>query len=151
MRRAIAFLGLALLAAGCGKSEAPKAEGPAGRPGTEEARTCIVTYLAQCGWKDVELVRLADSPDIPTPAKVPADAWAYTFSATYTNVFGERRTSENWVAVLTRADGQARLKSCFDESRRLVGGHSGEEVAERGTLTPLPPGDDMPAIIAPKP
>jgi hypothetical protein len=154
MRRVITFLGLALLAAGCGGSKTPTAEAPAaatGRPGADEAKACIATYLGQCGCKDVELVSLAERPDVPAGAKIPGEAWAYTFSAKYTDLFGERRASENWVAVLARADGKPCLKSCFDDAKRLVGGHSGEEVVEKGVLTPGPAGEDAPVIIAPKP
>ena len=154
MRRAITLLGLTLLAAGCGGGKSPTAEAPGpvtGRPGAEEAKACIAAYLGQCGWKDVELVSLADQPDLPPGAKVTGEAWAYTFSAKYTDLFGERRASENWVAVLTRTDGKPCLKSCFDGAKRQVGGHSGEEMAERGVLTPAPPGGDPPVIIAPKP
>jgi len=154
MRRAIAFVGLALFMAGCGGGK-PSAESPAqaatGKPGADEAKACIVNYLGQCGWKDVELVRLADQPDMPTGSKVTGEAWAFTFSATYTNIVGERQTSENWVAVVARADGKPCVKGCFDETRRMVGGHSGEEQAERGNLTKLPPGPELPAIVPPKP
>lgn len=153
MRRAITFLGLALFAAGCG-GKSPTAERPAvpaGRPGTDEARACIAAYLGQCGWRDVELVSLADQTEVPAGTKVTGEAWAYTFSAKYTDLFGERRASENWVAVLARDDGKPCLKSCFDDTKRLVGGHSGEEMSERGILTPAPPAGDPPVIIAPKP
>ena len=143
MRRAIAFLGLALLAAGCGgKTPTGEAAAATGRPEGEEAKACIAAYLVQCGWRDVELVSLADQPDVPKGGKAAGETWAYTFSARDTDLFGERRASENWVAVLTRADGKPCLTSCFDETKRLVGGHSGEEPAEKGAL---------PAIVPPKP
>jgi hypothetical protein len=153
MRRAITFLGLALLAAGCG-GKTPTAETaavPAGRPGADEAKACIAAYLGQCGWRDVELVSLADQADVPTGAKVTGEAWAFTFSAKYTDLFGERQASQNWVAVLSRTDGKPCLKSCFDEAKRLVGGHSGEETSERAVLTPAPPAGDPPVIISPNP
>jgi|SRR5262245_16709666 len=141
MRRAIAWLGLTLLAAGCGGGKTPTAGGTAaaaGRPAADEARACISDYLGQCGWKDVELVSLADQADVPQAANATGEVWAFTFSAKYTDVFGERRATESWVAVLTRTDGKPCLKSCFDESRHLVGGHSGSEVAE------------APAVISPQ-
>ena len=146
MRRAITWLSLTLLAAGCSKSDGPKAEAPAGRPAADEAGACIIAYLGQCGWKDVQLVAVADQPDVPKEA-AGGEAWAYTFSATYTDVFGERRTSENWVAVLTRSDGKPCLTCCFDEAKRLVGGHRGDETA----LGPAPSGSEMPGIVPPKP
>jgi hypothetical protein len=154
MRRAIAFLGLAVLAAGCGDTKTPTAEAPTaatGRPAADEARACIAAYLGQCGWRDVELVSLADQQDVPKGGKSAGDAWAFTFSAKYTDLFGERRTSENWVAVLTRADGKPCMTSCFDDAKRLVGGHSGHEAAEKGALGPMPPPADLPAIVPPKP
>jgi hypothetical protein len=154
MRRTIAFVGLAFLAAGCGGS--PSADGTAsvsatGKPTDDEAKACIVAYFSQCGWQDVQLVRMADHAEIPKGAKVTGEVWAYTFSATYTNVVGEKVTSENWVAVVARADGKPCVKGCFDETRRMVGGHSGDELAEKGILIPQPPAADAPAIIAPKP
>jgi hypothetical protein len=147
MRRAIAFLGFTLLVVGCSKSDGPKAEAPAGRPAADEAGACIVAYLGQCGWQNVQLAGVADLADVPKDAGTTGDAWAYTFSATYTDVFGERRTSESWVAVITRADGKPCLKCCFDESKRLVGGHRGDETA----LGPSRSGSEMPGIVPPKP
>jgi hypothetical protein len=141
------LLGLALLAGGCGKSGTPKTEAPAGRPAADEAKACIVAYLGQCGWKDVELTRVADHPDVPPAAKAAGEAWAYSFSAAYTDVVGDRRTSENWVAVVTRADGKPCVTSCFDEASRQVGGHTGAEVADRGARG----GEAVPGIVAPRP
>lgn len=145
MKRAMALLGLALLAAGCGKSGNSTAENAApaaatGKPADDEAKGCIVAYLGQCGWQDVQLTHMVDQPEVPKAAKVTEEAWAFTFTATYTNVVGERLTSENWVAVVTRSSGKPCVKCCFDEARHLVGGHSGEEIVS-----------DQPAIVAPKP
>lgn len=157
MTRAIAFLGLALLAVGCGggKDGQPTADAgsapAAGKPAPDEAKACIVTYLNQCGWKDVELAQVTDQPQVPAEAQVVGEAWAFAFTAHYTNVFGERQTSSNWVAVVTRADGQPCVKSCFDDSRKLVGGHTGFEANEKGTLVKLAPADDLPPIVAPRP
>jgi hypothetical protein len=158
MRRATAFLGLALLAAGCsgGKDGKPTAEAPADRPGPDEARACIVAYLNQCGWRDVELTQIADQAKVPDAARAAGDAWAYSFTARYTSVVGERQTSANWVAVVTRADGKPCVSCCFDEGSRLVGGHSGTELpaAEKGDLTALAAGPapaELPPIVAPKP
>jgi len=153
MTRAIALFGLALLVAGCGggKEGKPTADAAAGRPAPDEAKACIVTYLNQCGWKDVELAEVADQPDVPAGAKTGGEAWAFTFTAHYTNVFGERRTSANWVAVVARADGKPHVMSCFDEARHLVGGHTGAEVNEKGTLVASAPAGDLPPIVAPKP
>jgi len=154
MKRTIAWLGLALLSAGCGgKPNAdPSASAAAtGKPAADEAKACIVAYLGQCGWQDVELVRMADCPELPKGAKATGELWAFTFSATYTNVVGERLTSENWVAVVARADGKPCVTGCFDEARRLVGGHTGDEVADKATLTPQSPAPEAPAIVPPKP
>jgi hypothetical protein len=155
----MAFLGLAMLAAGCdgGKGETPTAEAtaPAGKPAADEARTCIVAYLNQCGWRDVELTRIADQTKVPDAARPTGDAWAFSFTASYTNVFGERQTSANWTAVVTRADGKPCVTSCFDDSQRLVGGHTGAELpAEKGNLNGLaaaPTVAELPPIVAPKP
>jgi hypothetical protein len=137
MKRAIAFLGLALVAAGCGgKSGADTAAAPAtGKPGPDEAKACIAAYMAQCGWKDVDVVRLADHPEVPKGANTPGTVWAFSFAATYTNVFGERQTTENWVAVIGRDGETARVTSCFDDACRLVGGHSGAEEYEKAVVT----------------
>jgi hypothetical protein len=156
MTRAIACLGLALLAVGCGGSKdgQPAADAgsapAAGKPAPDEAQACIRTYLSQCGWKDVELAQVTDQPQVPAEAKVTGEAWAFTFTAHYTNVFGERQTSANWVAVLGRADGKACVKSCFDEGRKLVGGHTGSEANEKGTLVKMEAAGDLPPVVAPK-
>jgi len=157
MARAIAWFGLALLVVGCGGGKQGKpvadAGAPAGKPGPDEAKACIVTYLNQCGWKDVELARVSDQPELPAGAGAGAggEAWAFAFTAHYTNVLGERRTSENWVAVVARAAGKPTVTSCFDETRHLVGGHTGAEADEKGTLVASAPAGDLPPIVAPKP
>ena len=141
MTRAIAFLGLALpgrrVRGRQGRQAGGRGRGPrqaAGKPAADEAKACIVTYLNQCGWKDVELAGVSDQADVPAGARATGEAWAFSFTAHYTNVFGERRTSANWVAVVGRAAGKACVTSCFDETRHLVGGHSGAEANEKGTL-----------------
>ena len=153
MARAIAFLGLALLAIGCGSKDGPAtADGSApaaGKPAPDETKACIVAYLNQCGWKDVELAQVTDQAELPAGAKVTGEAWAYGFTAHYTNVFGERQTSANWVAVVARADGKPCVKSCFDEGRKLVGGHTGAEANEKGTLVRHEAAGELPPVVAP--
>jgi len=148
MKYALGFLGAALLAVGCTNSNKPKAEAEQaaiGKPAGDETKACITAYLGQCGWKDVELVKLDEREDVPREAMiVRGEAWAYTFTANYTNLFGERQTSENWVAVLARDEGKACVKSCLDSSKRLVGGHSGAEGTDDT------PQEALPAIVAPR-
>jgi hypothetical protein len=152
MTRATAFLGLALFAVGCGGStHGPTAEKPAGKPADDEARTCVLAYLTECGWKNVELANFTERPDVPAEAHAGSQAWAFVFTARYTNVMGERQTSENWVAVLGRSEGKPCVQSCFDNSRRQVGGHTGAEPNEKGTLVASAPADDLPPIVPPKP
>jgi hypothetical protein len=152
MTRLIAFLSLALLAFGCGSSTDHRTgEKPAGKPADDEARTCIVAYLSECGWKNVELANVAERSDVPAEAHAGSQAWAFTFTARYTNVIGERQTSENWVAVLGRSEGKPCVQSCFDDSRRQVAGHTGAEPNEKGTLASFAPADDLPPIVPPQP
>lgn len=153
MKYAMGFLGLALLAAGCTDSSKPKGEAgqaATGKPADDETKVCITTYLGQCGWKDVELVKMDERSDVPREAKIVSkEAWAYTFTANYTNVFGERKTSENWVVVLTRDEGKPCVRSCLDSEKKLVGGHSGAEGTDVAVLAPMPEADNLPAIVAP--
>jgi hypothetical protein len=155
MKRAIAFVTLTLLAAGCGDTTKPPAEansaGPTGKPALEETRSCINVYLAQFGWEEIALTAIADCPQLPSGAQVSGDAWAYTFTATYKNILGERLTSENWVAVVERIDGRPTVKNCFDSTNHLVGGQRGTEAGPNANLTPQPSAEDLPAIVAPKP
>ena len=155
MKYALGFLGAALLAVGCSNSSKPKAEADQaanGKPASDETKACITAYLGQCGWKDVELVRLDERADVPREAMiVSGEAWAYTFTANYTNLFGERQTSENWVAVLSRNEGKTCVRSCLDSQKKLVGGNSGAEGTDVAVLAPLPPSEGYPAIVAPKP
>ncbi len=154
MRYAIGFLGLALLAVGCTDSSKPKADAnlaATGKPADDETKACITSYLVQCGWKEVELTRLDERADVPREAMIlSGEAWAFTFTARYTNVVGERLTSENWVAVLARDEGKPRVKSCLDSAKKLVGGHSGAEGTDVAVLLPMPEADSFPAIVAPK-
>jgi hypothetical protein len=55
------------------------------------------------------------------------------------------------VAVVGRTEGKAHVTSCFDEGRRLVGGHTGAEANEKGSLIASGPADDLPPIVPPKP
>lgn len=155
MKRAFGILALAVLAAGCGGSNKPgdatANTQPAGKPNADEATECIAVHLGQCGWKDVQLVSLTDCPQIPPGANFAGEAWAYKFNANYVNLFGEKKSSENWVAVVARVDGKATVKSCFDSSKQLVGGHRGDEGTVTANLTPMSPADELPPIIAPKP
>ena len=152
MKRAMALLGLALLLGGCGESGKPSAEvaAPPSKPAPHEAKAIITAYLGQCGWKDVELAQLTDT-EVPKESKAHGEVWAFTFTAHYTNVIGERQTSENWVAVVGRFDGSPCVRVCFDRSKRLVGGHNGGESTETANLTPAPPAESYPEIVAPKP
>lgn len=159
MRRATVLLGLALLAAGCGDGGKPAAEATttapaqAGKPAADEVKGCLAAYLDQCGWKDVEVGGITAQDALPPGVSAPAgEAWAYTFSAGFTNVLGERQSVANWVAVVGRADGQPCVRSCYDEARRLVGGHTGtEQQGAVADLTPIPPAEDLAPIVAPNP
>jgi hypothetical protein len=154
MKRIFTFFAMALLAAGCGGSGKPEAESSGqatGKPGADEAKACIAGYLGQCGWQNVELVTLADCDNLPPEAKTGGELWAFTFTARYTNIVGERQTSENWIAVVARSDGKACVRSCFDNARRLVGGHRGDETSEIANLNATGPVSELPAIIPPKP
>jgi hypothetical protein len=136
MKRALAFLALTIFAVGCGgsKSDAPATAG--GRPPADEAKTCIAAYLAERGWSDVEFTSLQDEAELPSESKVKGEAWAFAFSATYKNVFGESQKGENWVAVVTRSDGKTCVCGCFDETRKPLGGRGQEEA-------------EFPPIVAP--
>jgi hypothetical protein len=137
MKRALAFLALTIVAVGCGgsKSDAPAAAG--GRPPADEAKTCIAAYLGERGLTDVEFASLQAEAELPSESKVKGEAWAFAFSATYKDVFGEPKKSENWVAVVTRSEGKTCVCGCFDEARKPLGGR-GREAAE------------LPPIVAPK-
>ena len=154
MKRASGLLVLTLLAAGCGDSAKPQAgaaatNDAAAKPAEDDTRTCIVAYFGQCGWKDVELVSVTPC-DVPKESQSVAASWAYTFTAKYTDVFGERQTRENWLAVISKMEGKASVKCCYDGGRQLVGGHRGDERGDTANLIALPPADDLPAIVPPK-
>src|SRR5258708_35066140 len=103
MTRSIAFFGLVVLAVGCGGGKdgktTPEKSAPAGKPASDEAPTCLVAYLNQCGWEDVELAQGTDQPKLPAEAKEKGDAWAFAVTAPYTNVFGGTETSAKLIAV----------------------------------------------------
>ena len=151
MKRAIGLLALAILAAGCTSGSKPgRDDAKSGAPAVDETRACITSYLNQCGWQNVELADVNPCNQLPSEALVLGDAWAYTFTATYTDLFGERQRSDNWLAIIARVDGKTSVKNCFDSARRLVGGHRGDERGDKASLTPLPPADELPPIVPPK-
>jgi hypothetical protein len=155
MKHVCAFLALALLAAGCADSK-PQADAsassqPTGKPADDEARACIASYLGECGWREVEFASLADCTNPPSVAKVTGETWAFHFTARYTNIVGERQSSENWIALLSRVEGKPVVVACFDQSRQLVSGHRGDETTAIANLSPGAPISELPAIVAPKP
>src|SRR5262245_18072761 len=125
MKHAIGILALAILAIGCSRSSKPQADaGPAtGTPNQDETRSCICAYLDQCGWKEIELVEVKPCDKVPSQAIVVGDAWAYMFTANYSNLIGERQNCEKWTAVLYRVDGKPCVKCCYNNANQLVGGH----------------------------
>jgi hypothetical protein len=136
MKRALAYLAITLVAVGCGSKSDPPAKAE-GRPPADEAKTCIATYLAERGLSDVEFVSLAEDAELPAESKLKGEAWAFAFCATYKNVFGERQTGGNWVAVVTRSEGKTCVAGCFDEARKPLGGRGQEEA-------------EFPPIVAPQ-
>lgn len=154
MKRVIGLLSLAVAIVGCTDASKTKPDAQAtnqGRPAIDESSQCIAAYLGQCGWRDVEVVGVAECTQMPAGADVAGEAWAFVFSAKYSNVFGELQSSDNWVAVIARTDGKPAVRCCFDHTRRLVGGHRGDERAVAANLTPMPPADELPSIVPPKP
>ena len=136
MKRALAVLALSIFAVGCGGSKSDGPAAAAGRPPADEAKTCIAAYLAERGLSDVEFDSLQDEAELPAASKVKGEAWAFAFSATYKDVFGEPQKSGNWVAVVTRSDGKPCVTGCFDEARNPLGGRGHEEA-------------EFPPIVAP--
>lgn len=137
MQRALAFLVLTGLAVGCGGSKPDAPARAEGRPPADEAKTCIAAYLTGRGWTDVEFVALADEAELPAASKVSGAAWAFAFTARYTNLFGERQAGGNWVAVVTRSEGKTCVAGCFDEARHPLGGRGHEEA-------------EFPPVVAPQ-
>lgn len=138
MKRAFGILAVVILATGCGKDSKPNGDGVAGAPAADETQSCIVAYLDQCGWRDIELVNIAACAQVPSESLIVGEAWAFTFTAHYTNLLGERQTSENWLAVISRVEGKSCVRNCFDSARHLVGGHRGDERGETANLIALP-------------
>lgn len=154
MKRLFALFLMSLLAVGCGSSGKPEPQAAAtegAKPTTDEARVCVSDYMNQCGWRDVEFSTFADQTELPKEAKTTGDAWAFSFSASYQNIFGERQKTTNWVAVVTRDSGKFKVARCYDEAKQLVGGHTGSEESEKAQLQPGPmPMGGTVDIVAPK-
>jgi hypothetical protein len=137
MKRALAFLALTIFAVGCGGSQSDAPATAGGRPPADEAKTCIAAYLGERGLSDVEFVSLRDEAELPAESKVKGEAWAFAFTATYKDVFGESQKSVDWVAVVTRSEGKTCVCGCFDGARKPLGGRGHEEA-------------EFPPIVAPK-
>lgn len=136
MKQIFLLLSLAMFAAGCGKTGAPKADAggtAAGKPAADEAKACITVFLTQCGMQDVAVTQVAEA-DVPQAGKTATDSWGYTFTAEYKNVFGETQKSENWVAVVAREDGTPAVRTCWDDGKNMVGGHQGHVETPKAEL-----------------
>jgi hypothetical protein len=119
MKRAIAWLGMALLVVGCGKSEnTPLTQN---KPDEGQAKASISTYLNDCGWKEIEFVSFQEASELPREVKGTKHSCAFQFSAKYTNLFGERVAKNNWVAVVCSDTDKPVVTYCYDDAMKLIG------------------------------
>ena len=138
MARFFAILTLSILAIGCGDSK--NAPETASKPTDDDVRTTIVSYLSECGLQEVELASVASEPAIPQAANHKGEGWAYKFTASFTNLLGERKTDADWLAVLTRDAGKTKVAACLNEARRPMGGKGHDDSAnDRAALGIVPP------------
>jgi flagellar capping protein FliD len=126
------------LAIGCGGTK--NAPETAATPTDDDVKASIVSYLGECGLQEVEVATLAPESAIPTTAQFDGKGWAYKFSASFTNLLGERKTDTDWMAVLTRDAGKTRVAVCLNEARQPMGGKD-ESIKNR----------EAAGIVAPKP
>ncbi len=140
MKQLFLLAAVTVFAAGCGKTDAPKAADAgataAGKPASDEAKASITEFLAQCGMRDVTVTQVAEAP-VPNGGKTASDSWGYTFTAEYKNLFGETQKSENWVAVVARDDGKPAVRTCWDDGKNMVGGHRGHVETPTAELLPV--------------
>src|SRR5215218_7898119 len=121
MKRAIALFLLTTLAIGCGKSDKPDAHADKDKPGkptADEAQVCVVDFMNSCGCKDVEFTHFTDQAEVPEKAKSNGDSWAFQFSATYKNLFGESQKTHNWLAVVCRDGSKVKVLNCYDDMKQ---------------------------------
>lgn len=150
MKRAIVFLGLSCVIVGCGKSESPAvATASIDKPSVDEAKSCISEYLSERGLKNVEFLSMTEKAELPKSA-TPGKNWAFEFSASFVNVFGERQVRENCVAVLAKADGKPSVTGCTDKNDKPIGAidESSGGIIQAGGQLPV---GELPPIIEPKP
>ena len=140
MARFFAILSLSILAIGCGDNK--NAPETASKPSDEDVRSSIVLYLSECGLQEVELATVAPESKIPQSANYKGEGWAYKFTASFTNVLGERKTDADWLAVLTRDAGKTKVALCLNEARKPMGGKGLDDAvndrAALGIVAPMP-------------
>jgi hypothetical protein len=126
MKRILALtlvaLAVALTTVGCGSKSAPGvAAKPAGKPSSDEATAALAEHLGSIGCEQVAVSGLADKPDAPNDVLLSGEYWAYQFTAAFSNMLGERMTSDRWIACLARNDdGKVVVKMCRDERPALA-------------------------------
>lgn len=156
MSRILFLFAVTMFAVGCGGKTDPQPQAAnsgmkTGKPDTEEARQCVASFLAECGYSHVEIRDLKDSASIPAEGKIEGEAWAYNVSMECTDILGGRRQNEGWTVVVHRKEGRATVSTCFDHAMKKVSGQTTEVSNGNNNLAPIIEPDNTPVLVLPAP
>lgn len=152
MKRVFFLFAIAMVLMGCSSKTEPQPSATVtsgmktGKPDADEARQCVASFLADCGYSHVEIRNLQDQPNLPSESKVEGEAWAYQVSMECTDILGGRRQNDGWTVVVQRKEGRPVVLSCFDREMKKV---SGETAQLTSNTNPEP--DTTPTLVIPNP
>ncbi len=133
---------LLLFALGCGGSQpTPNAARqdqptamplPTGKPNAEETIASIREYFTDpgtgTGYLKVDVDKVSEPVAAPKEL-VPGggEAWAYSVTMTCENVVGDKQQNKNWLIVIGRDHGKARVKDYFNDLTKMANSPVGKE------------------------
>jgi hypothetical protein len=141
---------LFVFAIGCGSKSnqppggdaQPAAAPVAGKPNPDETIASIREYFTDpaygVGFHSVQVEKVSDPVDAPKEL-VPGggEAWACSVSMTCENVFGDKQQNRNWLVVIGRDGGKAKVKDYYNDLTKMANSPVGKEwFAKNGFAEP---------------
>ena len=131
-----------VFAIGCGSSSSPTTSGdakgqaaataPEVMPNRDEAIASIREFFTDpgggVGYLKVDVEQVSDA--IPAPRElVPGggSGWAFSVNMSCENVVGDRQQNRNWLIVIGREQGKAKVKDYYNDLTRMANSPAGRD------------------------
>lgn len=143
-----------LFAIGCGGSQPTQPAGgdnsnqngaapaPAVKPNADEAVASIREYFTDpgtgVGFLKVEVEKVSEPVAAPRElAPDGAECWAYSVNMTCENIVGDKQQNKNWLIVIGRDQGKARVKDYYHDLTKMANSPVGKDwFAKNGFVEP---------------